>query len=95
MPKPVTIPTYAELYDLAYVPGCWTCPRCGFVLHKSTISVLECAIGTTETDRQSEPCPNDGEWLEPTTYKSVANSLQQRLIELMDNQNSQSQRRAG
>lgn len=78
----MSIPTYEDLYKLAYVAGSWTCPKCGFVLNKSTITPQ--GIGTTETDRQSEPCPNDGEWLTPTTYKEAAQGLHDRLVEELE-----------
>lgn len=70
-------PSYQDLYDACFVPGSWTCPECGFIWNKSTITLD--GIGTTETDRQSDPCPNDGTWMEPTTYQHVARSLHEGL----------------
>ena len=68
-----------ELYNLAYMPGSWICPKCGFVLTKKAISAETGAMGTTEKERQSEPCPNDGEWLEPYPYRLAAEGLTARL----------------
>ena len=73
------IPSPQDLYRLAYVPGSFKCPKCGFTWNKSTLTPD--GIGTSETDRQSEACPNDGEWMEAVTYRDVTQSLQERLME--------------
>ena len=78
----MNIPTYVELYDLAYIRGSWTCPKCGYTLTKRTMNVSQGGIGTSEDDRQSEICPNDGEWMEPATYQSLASELSQRILDL-------------
>lgn len=90
----MNIPTMQELYDLAYIRGAWTCPKCGFELTKCSISVESGDMGTSETDRQSEQCPNDGEMMLPATYKAALQSwrpiigdlmtMRQRLRELLD-----------
>jgi hypothetical protein len=79
----MNIPTYQELYNLAYIRGSWTCPKCGFVLSKKSISVETGEMGTTETDRQSETCPNDGEFLLPSTYKDWLQSTDKVIDDLM------------
>ena len=76
-----TIPSPTELYALAFIPGCWYCPKCGFVLTKKAFRVETGEVGTGEKERQSEPCPNDGVWLEPYSYKMQADGLFERLVE--------------
>lgn len=76
------IPTMSDLYNLAYVPGQFKCMKCGFVLNKLTITLN--GIGTSESNRQSEPCPNDGEFLVAVSYKEVANELTDRAFKLFD-----------
>lgn len=70
----MNIPSPAKLYNLAFVPNQWFCPKCGFVLTKNAISAQTGEIGHTETCRQSEPCPNDGTWLEQMTWRESCQS---------------------
>lgn len=79
----MNIPNMQEIYDIAYIRGSWDCPKCGFVLTKRSINAETGDIGTTEKDRQSEQCPNDGEWMVPSTYKNWLEQIQKVTDELM------------
>lgn len=73
-----------DLYRLAYMPGCFKCPTCGFVLSKATLSVASGQIGTTESNRESEPCPNDGTMMIHVTYREQVEEYHARLREEFD-----------
>lgn len=73
-----------DLYELAFMPGQFRCPTCGFQLSKQTISVAHGMIGTTETNRQSEPCPNDGAMMAHVTYREQLGAYADRLKEEFD-----------
>lgn len=84
-PSPIVDPdTVPDLYRLAYMPGEFRCPQCGFQLSKQTISVVQCAIGTTAENRQSEPCPNDGTMMVHVTYREQLEVCAERLKEEFD-----------
>jgi hypothetical protein len=70
-----------DLYELAFMPGCFKCPKCGFVLSKATIDVAAGRVGTTEQNRQSEPCPNDGTFMVHVTWKEQVEVYAERLKE--------------
>jgi hypothetical protein len=73
-----------DLYRLAFMPGCFRCPKCGFVLSKTCINPNLEIIGTREQDRESEPCPNDGTMLVHVTYKEQLEVYADRLKEEFD-----------
>jgi hypothetical protein len=73
-----------DLYRLAYIPGCWKCEKCGFVLTKQTMNFALGMIGTTPENRQSEQCPNDGEWMKPVTYREQLEVYSERLTEVFN-----------
>jgi hypothetical protein len=75
----MTDDTVPDLYQLAYMPGCFRCPKCEFMLSKQTLSVAQGMIGTTEENRQSEPCPNDGTMMVHVTYKEQLGAYDARL----------------
>lgn len=60
-----------DLYELAFMPGNFSCPKCGFQLSKVTINAALEKVGLTEENRQTEQCPNDGEWMNPLTYREA------------------------
>lgn len=70
-----------DLYQLAFMPGCFRCPKCAFVLTKSCINANSGAIGTREQERQSEPCPNDGTMMVHVTYREQLEVYAERLKE--------------
>jgi hypothetical protein len=70
-----------DLYQLAYMPGCFRCPKCGFALTKTTINVATGQTGTTEHNRQSEECPNDGTFMVHVTYREQLEIYAARLKE--------------
>lgn len=70
-----------DLYRLAFMPGCFRCTECGFVLTKARINPNMEAIGTREQDRESEPCPNDGTMLVHVTYREQLEVYAARLKE--------------
>jgi len=78
MPDDTAVP---DLYRLAFMPGCFRCPKCGFQLSKVCINPNLDLIGTREEDRQSEPCPNDGTMLVHVTYKEQLEVYADRLKE--------------
>jgi len=73
-----------DLYRLAYMPGCFRCPQCDFHYSVQTINVARGEIGTTEENRQSEPCPNDGTMMVHVTYKEQVEACHARLKEEFD-----------
>ena len=73
-----------DLYRLAFMPGCFRCPKCGFVLTKACINPSMDVIGTREQDRESEPCPNDGTMMVHVTYKEQLEVYAERLKEEFD-----------
>ena len=73
-----------DLYRLAYMPGCWKCEKCGFILTKQTMNFALGIIGTAPENRQSEQCPNDGEWMKPVTYREQLEVYAERLTEVFN-----------
>jgi hypothetical protein len=71
--------TVPDLYQLAFIPGAFKCPQCGFVLTKACLNADTGEIGTREQERESEPCPNDGTMLEHITYRERLEEYDQRL----------------
>lgn len=78
MTKETTVP---DLYRLAFMPGCFRCEKCGFTLTKACINPNLEVIGTREQDRESEPCPNDGEMMVHVTYREQLEVYADRLRE--------------
>jgi hypothetical protein len=78
------IESVPDLYRLAYMPGVFRCPKCEFQLTRSTFCVGTGEIGTTEKDRESEPCPNDGTIMVHVTYREVVASFEKRLMEELE-----------
>ena len=70
-----------DLYELAFMPGQFRCPECGFQLSKQTMSVTQGRIGTTPENRESEPCPNDGVMMVHVTYREQLEAYAARLDE--------------
>lgn len=68
-----------DLYRLAFVPGLFQCPKCSFQLSRQTMNVANGTVGTTEKDRESEPCPNDGTMMVHVTYQELCQTLDDRL----------------
>lgn len=58
-----------DLYRLAFIPGVFKCPKCEFELTKQAINFNAGTIGTTEKERISEECPNDGTMMQHVTYR--------------------------
>jgi hypothetical protein len=70
-----------DLYRLAFIPGCFRCPQCGFVLTKACLNPDTGDVGTREQERESEPCPNDGTMLIHVTYREQLEVYDARLRE--------------
>ena len=70
-----------DLYELAFMPGQFRCPQCGFQWSIQTISVATGQIGTTEKDRQTPDCPNDGTRMVCVTYREQLEAYAERLKE--------------
>ena len=81
MNEEVSVP---DLYRLAFMPGCFRCPQCGFGLTKKCINPNLEIMGTREQDRESEPCPNDGTMLVHVTYREQLEVYGDRLKEEFD-----------
>jgi hypothetical protein len=71
--------TVPDLYRLAFIPGAFKCPQCGFVLTKTCINADTGEMGTREQERESEPCPNDGTMLVHVTYRERLEEYDQRF----------------
>ena len=78
------IETVPDLYRLAYMPGQFRCPKCDFQWSIQTINVACGEIGTTEQDRQTPDCPNDGTRMVCVTYKEQLEAYAERLKEEFD-----------
>src|ERR1700735_2415838 len=79
--KQAIVSDVPDLYRLAFMPGCFRCPQCGFQLSNQTLCVPTGQIGTKEADRDSEPCPNDGTMMVHVTYKEQLEVYAARLTE--------------
>lgn len=75
--------TVPDLYRLAFVPGSFRCPKCNFVLAKQTMFVGSGTIGISESDLDSEQCPNDGTDMVHVTWQERALELSDRLSEVI------------
>jgi hypothetical protein len=73
-----------DLYRLAYMPGQFRCPICKFQLSKQTMFVQSGSIGVSETDLESEECPNDGTPMIHVTYREQISAYDDRLKEEFD-----------
>jgi hypothetical protein len=74
----------ADLYRLAFMPGQFRCPQCGFHWSIQTINVARGEIGTTEQDRQAPDCLNDGTRMVHVTYREQLEAYAERLKEEFD-----------
>lgn len=81
MAEDIAVP---DLYRLAFMPGCFRCPKCGFILTTACINSNLEVIGTREQDRESEPCPNDGTLMVHVTYREQLAVYAERLKEEVD-----------
>lgn len=70
-----------DLYRLAFMPGCFRCPRCDYQLTKSCLNPQTGQVGTREQERESEPCPNDGTMMVHVTYREQLEVYAERLKE--------------
>lgn len=82
MTEPEEVP---DLYRLAYMPGQFRCPKCSFQWSIQTINVVRGEIGTTEANRQTPDCPNDGTRMVCVTYREQLEAYADRLKEEFDN----------
>jgi hypothetical protein len=76
-----------DLYELAFIPGVFRCPKCEFVLVKSSLCLATGIHGIAEADRESEECPNDGTMMVHVTYRERLEQMQyerQKLIRERD-----------
>jgi hypothetical protein len=73
-PAPTAAKSPDDVMDV-YVPGNWTCPKCGFVLSSQTLFMGSGEIGCTRDQvmaMSGELCPNDGEPMHRTTWHERA-----------------------
>ncbi len=75
--------TVPDLYRLAFVAGSYRCPKCNFVLSKQTMFMASGTIGISESDLNSEQCPNDGTDMVHVTWQERAIELSDRLSEVV------------
>jgi hypothetical protein len=68
-----------DLYDLAFMPGCFRCPKCEFILSKACINSATGQLGTRPQERESEECPNDGTMMVHLTYREQVQVYSDRL----------------
>jgi hypothetical protein len=80
-----------DLYELAFMPGQFRCPKCGFQWSIQTINVAQGKIGTTEENRQAPDCPNDGTRMLHVTYREQLEAYADRLKEELDNRDLEKQ----
>lgn len=73
-----------DLYELAFMPGQFRCPKCGFILSKQTMDATSGRIGLTQSNRETEPCPNDGTMMVCVTYREQVQAYADRLKEEFD-----------
>jgi hypothetical protein len=73
-----------DLYRLAFMPGQFRCPECDFQWSIQTINVARGEIGTTEENRQTPDCPNDGTRMVMVTYREQLEAYADRLKEELD-----------
>ena len=73
-----------DLYELAFMPGQFRCQKCGFQWSIQTIDVAAGRIGTTEENRQTPDCPNDGTRMVNVTYREQLEAYADRLKEEFD-----------
>lgn len=73
-----------DLYRLAFMPGQFRCPKCTFQWSIQTINVARGEIGTTEENRQTPDCPNDGTRMVCVTYREQLEAYALRLHEEFD-----------
>lgn len=77
--------------SLVYVPGDWYCPMCGFRVHKRILNPVNLAIGI-DTSEVAEACPNDGEQLQPLTWKQDCEDANKVALNLMKQLQRQQER---
>lgn len=80
-----------DLYELAFMPGQFRCPRCDFRWSIQTLSVVTGRIGTTEEDRQTPDCLNDGTRMVMVTYREQLEEYALRLKEELDHRDHREQ----
>lgn len=68
--------------ELIYVPGDWVCPKCSFRLHKRFLSSLDMFVGVNPS-AEIEACPNDGELMQPLTWKQDAEEANRIALDLV------------
>lgn len=73
-----------DLYALAFMPGQFRCPECDFRWSIQTLSVATGKIGTTEENRQTPDCPNDGTRMVCVTYREQLEEYALRLKQEFD-----------
>ena len=73
-----------DLYRLAFMPGQFRCPKCEFQLSKQTMFMQSGSIGISESDLESELCPNDGTPMVHVTYKEQLEAYDKRLRQELD-----------
>jgi hypothetical protein len=73
--------TVPDLYALAFMPGQFRCPKCDFQWSIQTMNASSGEIGTTEENRQTPDCPNDGTRMVYVTYREQLEAYASRLQE--------------
>lgn len=71
----MTQPTSPDDVMDVYVPGNWSCPKCGYVLSSQTLFMATGEIGCTRDQVMAmtgEACPNDGEPMRRVTWRERA-----------------------
>jgi hypothetical protein len=77
------------------MPGQFRCPKCGFQWSIQTICVASGQVGTTEKDRQTPDCPNDGTRMVNVTYREQLEAYAKRLKEECERADSLQKERDG
>jgi hypothetical protein len=78
------IPEVPDLFRLAFMPGVFRCPQCDFQLSKQSMCASSGMIGISDSDRETEECPNDGTMMVPVTYREQLAAYESRLFTELD-----------
>ena len=70
-----------QAHDQVFVPGCWRCAKCNFVLHQFNINANSGNV--TVRDEPGDKCPNDGAPLWRVTWREDAIEMSKRTEEQM------------
>ncbi len=72
-----------HLREVTEIPGEWFCPKCFYRFHQRTLNAHTLQVGISSSHSEPDPCPNDGESLQPLSWRQDAEEANRAALDLL------------